>query len=255
MTTTLGAAQGNLNPLLYHLAASALRQNSAIDAFHDVTPQTSGVALCDVALPSMCNNSTPAPAGLPGGLAGYPLTTGYDLAMGLGSVNVIGLLTAATTSISSGQAPIGVFISSNPGSINTSQTTRFFASLGPAAAGPITGTVQFLSNGVAIGSPVPVDLQSAFSDPIGFPALGTYTINAVYSGDSNYAPAPPRPYHWSSQPLPPRRPRSPSLRPQLPWVAVMLSPLPSRPPPHPRRPCSATSSSTRDRSASSVLSH
>lgn len=185
----LGAAQGNLNPLLYQLAASALRQNSTTDAFHDVTPQTSGVALCDIALPSMCNNSTPAPAGLSGGLAGYPLTTGYDLATGLGSVNVIGLLTAATTYISPGQAPVGVFISSNPGSTNTSQTTRFFASLGPAAAGPITGTVQFFSNGVAVGSPVPVGLQSAFSDPIGFPAVGTYTINAVYSGDSNYAPA------------------------------------------------------------------
>jgi len=185
----LGAAQGNLNPLLYQLAASALRQNSTTDAFHDVTPQTSGVALCNIALPSMCNNSTPAPAGLSGGLAGYPLTTGYDLATGLGSVNVIGLLTAATTPISPGHAPVGVFISSNPGSTNTSQTTRFFASLGPAAAGPITGTVQFFSNGVAVGSPVPVGLQSAFSDPIGFPAVGTYTINAVYSGDSNYAPA------------------------------------------------------------------
>ena len=185
----LGAAQGNLNPLLYQLAASALRQNSTTDAFHDVTPETSGVALCDVALPTMCNNSTPAPAGLSGGLAGYPLTTGYDLATGLGSVNVIGLLTAATAPIPPGQAPVGVYISGNPGSINTSQTTRFFASLGPAAAGPITGTVQFFSDGAAVGSPVPIGSQSAFSDPIGFPAVGTFTINAVYSGDSNYAPA------------------------------------------------------------------
>jgi hypothetical protein len=79
----LGAAQGNLSPLLYQLAASALRQNSATNAFHDVTPQTSGVALCDIGTPSMCNNSTPAPGGLSGGLAGYPLTTGYDLATGL----------------------------------------------------------------------------------------------------------------------------------------------------------------------------
>lgn len=185
----LGAAQGNLNPLLYELAASALRQNSATDAFHDVTPQTSGVAVCDITLPSMCNNSTPAPAGLSGGLAGYPLTTGYDLATGLGSVNVIDLLNAATTPIPLGQPPVGVFVSSNPGSINTSQTTQFFASLGPASAAPITGTLQFFSNGVAVGSPVPVGSQSALSDPIGFPAVGTYTINAVYSGDNNYAPA------------------------------------------------------------------
>ena len=185
----LGAAQGNLNPLLYQLAASALRQNSATNAFHDVTPQTSGVALCDIGTPSMCNNSTPAPDGLPGGLAGYPLTVGYDLATGLGSVNVIGLLNAATTPVQ-GQIPVSIFISSNPGSINASQTTQFFSSLGPATAGPITGTVQFFSNGGAIGSPVPVNSQGeAVSDPLGFPGVGAYTIKAVYSGDSNYATA------------------------------------------------------------------
>jgi hypothetical protein len=138
----------------------------------------------------MCNNSTPAPGGLTGGLAGYPLTTGYDLATGLGSVNVIGLLTAATTPLPSGQAPVGFFtISSNPSSINSSQTTQFFASLGPANAGPITGTVQFFSNGSAVGSPVPISSQEAISDPIGFPAVGTYTITAVYSGNGNYATA------------------------------------------------------------------
>ena len=187
----LGAAQGNLNPLLYQIASSSLQQNSATNAFHDVMPQTSGVALCEIGTPSMCNNSTPAPGGLTGGLAGYSLTTGYDLATGLGSINVNSLLTAATTPIPQGKTPIGDFtISSNPVSINASQTTQFFASLGPATAGPITGTVQFFSNGSAIGSPVPVSSkQEAISDFLGFPAVGTYTITAVYSGDGNYATA------------------------------------------------------------------
>jgi hypothetical protein len=184
----LGAAQGNLNPLLYQIASSTL-PNSATNAFHDATPQTSGVALCEIGTPSMCNNSTPAPGGLAGGLAGYPLTTGYDLATGLGSVNVIGFLTAATAP-PQGQAPVSITISSSPSSINTSQTTQFFASVGPATAGPITGTVQFFSNGSAIGSPVPVSSkQEAISDFLGFPAVGTYTITAVYSGGGNYATA------------------------------------------------------------------
>jgi len=184
----LGAAQGNLNPLLYQIASSTL-PNSATNAFHDATPQTSGVALCEIGTPSMCNNSTPAPGGLAGGLAGYPLTTGYDLATGLGSVNVIGLLTAATAP-PQGQAPVSIYISASPGSINASQTTQFYASLGPATAGPITGTVQFFSNGSAIGSPVPVSSkQEAISDFLGFPAVGTYTITAVYSGGGNYATA------------------------------------------------------------------
>jgi hypothetical protein len=186
----LGAAQGNLNPLLYQIASNTLPQNSATNAFHDATPQTSGVALCDIGTPSMCNNSTPAPGGLVGGLAGYPLATGYDLATGLGSVNVIGLLTAAVAP-PPGQAPVSINIFSYPSSINASQTTQLFASLGPATAGPITGTVQFFSNGSAVGSTVPVNSQQqeAISDSLGFPAVGTYTITAVYSGGGNYATA------------------------------------------------------------------
>ena len=171
LSQKLGAAQGNLNPFLYQIASSTL-PNSANNAFHDATPQTSGVALCEIGTPSMCNNSTPAPGGLTGGLAGYPLTTGYDLATGLGSVNVSGLLTAATAP-PQGQASVSITISSSPSSINTSQTTQFFASVGPATAGPITGTVQFFSNGKAqYGSPVPVSSKQEASSPIssGFPA-------------------------------------------------------------------------------------
>jgi len=82
-----GSAQGNLNPRLYALAATP--NNTA---FHDVTVATSGVVGCDVAVPSMCNNSTAGPGGLSGGLAGYLVGPGYDLATGLGSVDVANLL-------------------------------------------------------------------------------------------------------------------------------------------------------------------
>jgi pseudomonalisin len=83
----MGAAQGNLNPRLYALAASP-----GDGVFHDVTVATSGVAGCDVSVPSMCNNSTPGSLGLSGGLAGYAVGPGYDLATGLGSIDVANLL-------------------------------------------------------------------------------------------------------------------------------------------------------------------
>jgi len=82
-----GAAQGNLNPRLYALAATP-----GDSVFHDVTVGTSGVAGCDVSIPSMCNNSTPGPTGLSGGLAGYLVGPGYDEATGLGSIDVANLL-------------------------------------------------------------------------------------------------------------------------------------------------------------------
>ncbi len=94
-----GAAQGNLNPRLYALAASP-----GNGVFHDITPATSGVAGCDPSVPSMCNNSTPSPTGLSGGLSGYTVGPGYDLVTGLGSIDVANLLTswsAAATNVDS----------------------------------------------------------------------------------------------------------------------------------------------------------
>jgi pseudomonalisin len=83
-----GSAQGNLNPLLYNLAATSA------SVFHDATPSTSGVATCDINTPSMCNNSTPSATSLTGGLAGFALTVGYDQATGLGSLDGANFLNA-----------------------------------------------------------------------------------------------------------------------------------------------------------------
>lgn len=82
-----GSAQGNLNPRLYSLAADA-----AAAAFHDVTVSSSGVSGCTLAVPSMCNNTTPGPSGLSGGLVGYEVGTGYDEVTGLGSVDAANLV-------------------------------------------------------------------------------------------------------------------------------------------------------------------
>jgi hypothetical protein len=83
-----GAAQGNLNPTLYALAA-----NSANGVFHDITIASSGVTNCSVNTASLCNNSLPSPTSLTGGLAGYLVGNGYDPVTGLGSINVTNLLT------------------------------------------------------------------------------------------------------------------------------------------------------------------
>jgi len=83
----LGGPQGELNQRLYQLAA-----NPANTIFHDVTVATSGVSGCVVTTPSMCNNSTPSPTGLTGGLAGYLVTAGYNEVTGLGSVDVANFL-------------------------------------------------------------------------------------------------------------------------------------------------------------------
>lgn len=87
LNQTTGSAQANINPRLYALAA-----NPSNAVFHDVTVASSGVTNCTLATPSLCNNSTPGPSGLSGGLPGYMVGTGYDLATGLGSIDVANLL-------------------------------------------------------------------------------------------------------------------------------------------------------------------
>jgi pseudomonalisin len=92
-----GAAQGNLNPRLYALADTA-----SDGVFHDVTIASSGVSGCTVSIPSLCNNSTPGPTGLTGGLAGYLVGNGFDEATGLGSIDVGKLVSNWSTTQASG---------------------------------------------------------------------------------------------------------------------------------------------------------
>ena len=92
-----GSAQGNLNPRLY-----ALAMNASNGVFHDITIASSGISDCTVTVPSLCNNSTPGPNGLNGGLAGYTVGNGYDEVTGLGSIDVGKLLANWNVSQSSG---------------------------------------------------------------------------------------------------------------------------------------------------------
>lgn len=174
----LGGAQGNLNPMLYRLAASAP------NAFHDTTPASSGVSNCTVSIPSLCNNSTPSATSTLGGQAGYALTTGYDLATGLGSLDVANFLSAAASVSRPGGAATTLVVRGSATTITNTQTVTFTATVSANAA---TGTVQFYANGNALGAPVAVSSGAATTAALPFSAAGTYYITAMYSGDSNYA--------------------------------------------------------------------
>lgn len=177
LNTAAGTRQGNLNPLLYRLASSP----AAANIFHDTTVASSGVANCTVSVPSLCNNSTPSLTALTGGLEGYVVTPGYDLATGWGSLDAANFIRAAipvTTTLA---------LTSNATQVSVSQSFTVTAALTPAAdsvAAP-TGTVQFSVNGAASGSAVALSSNSA-TTTLTLPTPGTYSLTAVYSGDSYY---------------------------------------------------------------------
>ncbi len=179
----LGARQGNINPMLYRLAASTPA------AFHDTTFASAGVTSCSTATPSTCNNSTPGPTSLTGGVAGYTLQTGYDLVTGLGSLDVSAFLTAAAipTTLASSNS-----LSATPATITTAQTVVFkdvvSSAPGTATTSVPTGTVTFTLNstGANLGT-ITLASGTAATAAIAFPAAGTFLINAAYSGDSTFA--------------------------------------------------------------------
>ncbi|HEY8011259.1 MAG TPA: S53 family peptidase [Rudaea sp.] len=178
----MGSAQGNLNPRLYALAATP--QNGV---FHDTTQASSGVAGCSVSIPSLCNNSTPGPNGLSGGLAGFQVGTGYDLATGLGSIDVANLLTQwnnVTPSVNLDQSGLtGAWY--NPSESGQGLVVQLIPDLSGAGQGFFFGG-WFTFDLFASGGQRWYTIQGPVSSANGSATLQVY---ASYGGNFNAAPA------------------------------------------------------------------
>ena len=156
MNTATGSAAGNMNPLLYQLAASSP------SAFHDVTEATAGVVACSVSVPSMCNNSTPSAAGLTGGLAGFEVATGFDLSTGWGSVDAAKLIAAGATAGGGSGSSTGAgsfTMGTSPGSLSvtagaaTGNTVTVFATAANGFAGMVSLSCSVTATGTAVLAP------------------------------------------------------------------------------------------------------
>jgi subtilase family serine protease len=171
-----GSRQGNLNPILYSLAGTPSN-----GVFHDVTVASSGVSGCSAAIPSICNNSTPTQTSLTGGLLGYLVTTGYDLATGLGSLDVNNFLTTATA-ISLAEPRFTLASSGSSLSFVSGATTGNTAPITIASVNGFVGTVQLscvLSNSIAAFPPACAVLPGSVALTAGGPASAIVTITST----------------------------------------------------------------------------
>jgi subtilase family serine protease len=181
LNTKLGGAQGNIDPMLYGLAASSPA------AFHDVTVASSGVVGCTSATPSMCNNSTPGVSSLTGGLGGYVVTAGYDQATGLGSVDVAKLLAAAT---SGGGSGTGSFtLAANPSTLSVTPvantaTTSVWTLTATSVSG-FSGTVALSCAVTPASSQPPTCSVTPGSVSLAAGGTGTATIAVTSEGPSS----------------------------------------------------------------------
>jgi subtilase family serine protease len=160
------SSQGNINPTFYSLAASqsALNCNSSTTTlpnsaciFHDVTVGTNAMP-CETPSThdgtSDCSTAGGGPIGI---LAGYSAGAGYDLATGLGSINVANLI-GGTPYLSLAASPATVTIPS-PGQTGTT-TVTFTAKNGFAgtvnnlacSGQPSGASCSFAQNGSSVSS-------------------------------------------------------------------------------------------------------
>jgi hypothetical protein len=183
-----GSAQGNPNSEFYALAAKQTYANCTTESvtnssscyFNDIDTSTIAVP-CTSGSPNCTVSHSGDSVGI---LSGWAATTGYDLATGLGSLNVANVVNAWPASIGTATATMTVTPSAT--SINSSQSLTVTGTVSGTGATP-TGKVTLSGGGYTSAA---VTLSSG-SYSITIPAYrlsaGSDTLTASYSGDAVYA--------------------------------------------------------------------
>jgi len=161
---------GNVNPMLYQLAA-----DTSNGAFHQVTSGTNTV-YCTAGDPGF---TTETSLNCPStGILGYnastdDATTGYNLVTGLGSVDVSNLATAWAATVA---ANFSLTSSTTPTSVAAGSTTTATITVAPASGftGSVTLSCSGLPSGITCGSFTPSSVSLASGS-----ATATVTISTA----------------------------------------------------------------------------
>jgi hypothetical protein len=188
--------QGNLAPNLYAIS----RSQSSSPALVDISEGSARLA-CVIGSPN-CTDS-----GEYAGQIGFSAAAGYDLATGLGSVNVKALVDAWAAPQATGTLKDSVEMTTIGGiTYNPSALIALTAKVVSISGGAVpTGTIQFYddTNLQDTGSPVTLasDGTASYAEQGQF-TVGGHNIEAIYSGDNNYEPGTSQPVTINIQPSP-----------------------------------------------------
>ena len=189
-----GTAQGNPNPVFYALAST----QSALDCsstnasasssciFHDVqVGSNAGACYKNSTGTRNCNFSSTS--NTYGVVSGNSATAGYDLAIGLGSVDITNLVNNwSAVSLARNTTTTTLTLSSKTLTYGSSQTATIAVA---SANGTPTGDVSIQPSSTTTDAYItsPGTLSSGTST-IGLNLLpvGSYTLHAHYAGDTNY---------------------------------------------------------------------
>jgi len=195
--------QGNANYVLYPMAAKSGASCNSSTApvtnsnciFYDVTVGNNSV-ICQGGTPD-CSNITSGQYGvmtIPSSIA-YPTTSGYDLASGLGSVNVANLVNNWTSSFTTSTTNLSLATSpaTNPVTLTHGQPVNFTINVARGSGtGTPAGDVSLIaqtggssSNVTGIG-PFTLSGGSVSNSTTMLPG-GSYNVTAHYAGNGTFA--------------------------------------------------------------------
>jgi subtilase family serine protease len=203
------APQGNPNTALYTLAGkqnysnckSETVTNSSSCYFNDIDTGTNAMP-CDYGAPDggilngsyigqqpgiISPNCTPVDSGdTVAILSGYSAVTGYDLATGLGSLNVANVVNAWSSIVGSAKATVTVSPTSSSLKVNTALSVPVTVA---GSSGTPTGTVTLSGGGYTSAAGTLSGGSYTFTIPADSLSKGTDTLTVTYNGDPTYAVA------------------------------------------------------------------
>ena len=195
----LGAKQA-ASPGYSSCSAETVTASSTTCFFNDIdagsfTPPYSNAVPCDAGDGSpncfaLHSGDTVGIVGNAAGTPGYNAGTGYDLATGLGSLNVANVVNNWTSTIGTNKATVTVTPTPGTIAVNQSLSVAVTVASSPTGGTTPTGTVT-LSSGSYTSSAEALSSSGSytFTVPGGSLSGGTDTLTASYTGDSTYAPA------------------------------------------------------------------
>jgi subtilase family serine protease len=172
-----GAYQGLANPVLYQLAQST---NASCSSSGRTDPsQTPSCPFNDV---TAGNNSVPGLPGYGTDTADFTAGSGYDLATGLGSVNVANLVSAWKNAAASTSTTTALTVSTTTAKHGTSIPVSVAVT---AASGTPAGDIVLLTDKYGAGDQYTLASNGTWSGNVADLPGGTYTLTARYGGDGS----------------------------------------------------------------------
>lgn len=193
--------QGNANYALYQLASQQIKAGTACNSTGN-TPPAAGCTFNDVTTGTIAMPCTTGSANCVtntgsdkyGVLNGYSAGAGYDLATGLGSVNVANLVNNWTKGLAALAKTTTTLLLNNGNPVNVVHGSKVPVNITVTPAA-VTGAVALVStattgqgvdgfsltNGATVCNPAPCTTNQLTG--------GTYTVTAHYPGDGIYGPS------------------------------------------------------------------